>query len=193
MGGRGANGKKMGISCPYNKQQFSVCCRPLCMWEHWNIRPQMWLFQPPGFTLARSAPVRTHRGTRANVFNCMTWLSVASDVNPGLSMHSTLVFRTGALCRCTQSCTAWTSARPWLRPHVERTGLDDKAPHSSMTCTFQWRERQAENGMGANTELRKCKTGVKRAAAMSREANLTGLPFPHQLPPQPWNTGVGNG
>lgn len=183
----------MGISCPYNKQQFSACCRPWCTWEPWNIRAQMWLFQPPGFPLARSAPARTHWGTRASVFNCTIWLSVASGVNPGLSVCSTLVLGTGPFCRSIQNCTAWTSAQPRLQLQKEWTGLDGQVPHSSTTRTFPWRGRQAQNRMGANTELKKCKTGVKWVAAMRREAGLRDLPFPCQLPPWPWNTGAGNG
>lgn len=127
MGGEGANGIKTGISCPYNKQQFSSSCRPWCTWEHWNRRAQMWLFWPSGYSLARSFAARTHWGTRASIFNCTTWLSMASGVNQGLSVCSTLVFGTGFFCRCTQSCTTWTSAQSHLWPQKEWIGLDGEA------------------------------------------------------------------
>lgn len=85
MGGMGGlTAEKMGNFCPYNKQQFSVCCTPRCTWERRNTRAQMWLFQPPGFPLARSAPARTHRGTCASAFNARrdsAWPAVSTQVS----------------------------------------------------------------------------------------------------------------
>jgi len=46
-----------------------------------------------------------------------------------------------------------SSALLWAQ--AERTGLDGKAPHSFTTCTFPWMNRQAENGVGTNAELKK--------------------------------------
>lgn len=108
--GRWANGRKNGVFCgKYNKQLSSVWRRVCSSCEHWNIRAQIRLFQPPGFPLDRSAPARMGWGTCASIFKCTTWLSVAGDVNPGLTVFSALDFVTGTLCRCTQSCWQCTS------------------------------------------------------------------------------------
>lgn len=136
-------------------------------------RAQIWLFQPPGFFLDRSAPARTDRGTRASIFKCMTWLNMARDANPGLSVFSALDFGTGPLCRCTQSWLEWTSfSLTLLYSHMEWTGMDGKSSH-----TFPERKRQAENRMGANVELMTCKTSIKWGSTMNRAEDLRGHVF----------------
>lgn len=57
--GDGLMAEKKWVFCgKYNKQQSSACCRLWSTCEHWNIRAQIELFQPPGFPLDRSAPAR---------------------------------------------------------------------------------------------------------------------------------------